>query len=118
MALIDQTQLSTLRELSAGDASFLISVIDAFLPQLREIPASLRQGVESGSETDSLAELAHSLKGSAGNVGAEDVYRICLAIEQHARAGEVAKLPQLVSELETAAASTHRAFEAEKTQLG
>lgn len=116
MALIDQKQLTNLRDLAAGDNSFLESVIDAFLPQLENIPGELSAALANG-ESQSIAELAHSLKGSAGNVGAEDVHQLCLSIEQLARDGNLGPVAELAGQLESAAAATHKAFEAEKAQL-
>jgi HPt (histidine-containing phosphotransfer) domain-containing protein len=106
VALIDDNQLRNLRDLAAGDDSFLISIIEAFLPQLVSVPGALREAFATG-EARTVAELAHSLKGSAANIGAEDVARLCLAIEHRARNGD----------LETAAAATRRAFEAERARL-
>jgi HPt (histidine-containing phosphotransfer) domain-containing protein len=117
VALIDQNQLSHLRELAAGDASFLASVIDAFLPQLERIPEELRQAAAQDTP-QAVAELAHSLKGSAGNVGAEDVSKLCLEIEQLARGGELDGVGSLIDELAAAARATHRAFEEEKARIG
>lgn len=117
MALIDQTQLSHLRELAAGDVSFLASVIDAFLPQLERIPEALRRAAAEDTP-QAVAELAHSLKGSAGNVGAEDVSKLCLTIEQLARGGDLDGVGALIDELAATARATHRAYEDEKARMG
>jgi HPt (histidine-containing phosphotransfer) domain-containing protein len=117
VALIDPVQFSKLRELAAGDDAFVAGVLDAFLPQLRAVPTALRRAVTDG-DAPAAAELAHSLKGSAGNVGAEDVAALCLEIERLARGGELAVLTALVDELESAAAATGRVFEAERARLG
>lgn len=116
MALINDNQLRNLRDLAAGDNSFLISIIEAFLPQLTNVPGALRAALAEG-EAPTVAELAHSLKGSAANVGAEDVARLCLAIERRARNGDLEPVSALIDELETAAAATGRAYEAERAQL-
>lgn len=116
MALIDQTQLSHLRELAAGDDSFLVSVIDAFLPQLERIPDALKAAVADDTP-QKVAELAHSLKGSAGNVGAEDVSKLCLAIEQLARDGDLDGVGPLIDELAATAEATRRAYEDEKARM-
>lgn len=116
VALIDQTQLSHLKDLAAGDDAFLASVIDAFLPQLETIPDALRKAAAE-STPQAVAELAHSLKGSAGNVGAEDVSKLCLAIEQLARAGEIDGVAPLIDELAAKAEATRRAYEDEKARM-
>lgn len=113
MALMDPTQLAKLRELAAGDDEFIASVIDAFLPQLSKVPPALRRALTDADER-AVVELAHSLKGSAGNVGAVEVARLCLAIENRARGGDLGGVPTLVDELDRAAAATHGALEAEK----
>lgn len=116
MALIDQSQLSHLKDLAAGDASFLASVIDAFLPQLGRIPEALRQAAADGTP-QAVAELAHSLKGSAGNVGAEDVSQLCLEIEQLARGGDLGGVGPLIDELTATARATQLAYEDEKARM-
>lgn len=115
MALIDHTQLTHLRELAGGDHEFVASVIEAFLPQLKATPPDLRRALDDG-DAHAVVELAHSLKGSAGNVGAEDVGRLCLAIERRARDGRLGEVPSLVEELEASAAATHDAYEAEQAR--
>ncbi len=117
MTLIDQTPLLRLRELAAGDDSFVVSVIDAFLPQLATTPGALREALAAGNGA-AVADLAHSLKGSAGNVGAEAVSRLSLRIEQLGRAGDLQAVPRLVDELESTAAETAQAFRAERAKLG
>lgn len=116
MALIDHAQLIRLRELAAGDGEFVANVIEAFLPQLRAISGELRRAMDGG-DPQAVVEIAHSLKGSASNVGAEDVARLCLSIEQLARNGELGGVPGLIAELETTAGATHRLYEAEKARL-
>lgn len=116
MALIDQSQLSHLRDLAAGDSSFLVSVIDAFLPQLERIPEALKQAAADDTP-QTVAELAHSLKGSAGNVGAEDVSKLCLKIEQLARGGGLDGVGPLIDELASTARATQRAYEDEKARM-
>ena len=117
MALIDHTQLLSLQELAAGDDTFLPSVIDAFLEQLGSIPGALREAV-AGAEAETAAELAHSLKGSAANVGAEDVSGLSRTVEHLARAGDLGEAARLLDELDSVAADTERAFAAAKAQLG
>ncbi len=117
MAIIYRAQLESLRELAAGDNSFVAAVIDAFLPQLESTPGALRKALAAG-DGQAVAELAHSLKGSAANVGAEDVSGLALRIEQLGRAGDLEAVPPLIDELASAAAAAGRAYRAEKASLG
>ncbi len=117
MAIIDRAQLSSLRELAAGDDSFVVAVIDAFLPQLESTPGDLRQALGQG-DAQAVAELAHSLKGSAANVGAMDVRDLALEIEQLGRAGDLQAVSPLIDRLASSADATALAYRDEKAKLG
>jgi len=116
VSLINQEQLDSLKQLAGDDVDFLVSVIDAFLPQLDTAPWKLREAL-ARADAQTLAEVAHSLKGSSSHVGAEGVSKLCLLIEKNARAGSLGGLAEVVDELTKAAAETCRLFEAEKARL-
>ncbi len=114
--LIEPIQFQSLCDLAAGDSDFILSVIDAFLPQLMTIPEHLDQAL-AGDDAEDAAKLAHSLKGSAANVGALDVSELCGSIENAVREGDLAAARPLAEELMTVARETHGAYEAEKARL-
>jgi two-component system sensor histidine kinase/response regulator len=117
VSLIEQTQFQALCDLAAGDNEFIVSVIDAFLPQLQKIPGELHQALVAG-DSDTLKKVAHSLKGSAGNVGAEDVSQLCRQIEEAGQDGNPEAATPFVYELVTVAKNTYDAYAAEKARLG
>lgn len=116
MPLIDTHQFESLCQLAAGDNEFINSVIDAFLPQLNRIPGEVREALAEGDGED-IARLAHSLKGSSANVGAQDVSEICRHLEKAAREGDLAAAGALADQLAEVARETRKAYEAEKARL-
>ena len=114
MELIDFERLDILRELAEDDPTFLNTVIDAFLPQLEEIPGALRGAFDRGN-VEELARHAHSLKGSASNLGAEAVRQICLEIEHGAREGSLDGLGAKIDALVKTCADTADYFAAQRT---
>ncbi|NKN31948.1 Hpt domain-containing protein [Marichromatium bheemlicum] len=80
MAHIDPEALSELRDLLGGELDAIVLTFAQQLPvqleRLEALPLS-----ECG-------ELAHAIKGSAGNIGATTLARAATTLEQAARAGE------------------------------
>jgi HPt (histidine-containing phosphotransfer) domain-containing protein len=102
-SLIEPDRLAGLRALSPGDGGqFFRRVVTAFRGQLESIPAEIRQAHER-SDRDSVARLAHSLKGSAGNLGAPSLIDLCKRLEKAAQSEEV-DCTELVAEVEALAA--------------
>ena len=60
-----------------------------------------------------LQKVAHSLKGSSGNLGLRQMTKICSALEKDLRSGSWDKVGKQVSELEVAFKRVRRAFEIE-----
>lgn len=115
MELIDFERLDILRELAEDDPTFLNTVIDAFLPQLTNITGDLRNAFER-RDADELARHAHSLKGSASNLGAEAVRALCLDIEHSARTGTLDGLGSTIDQLTQACADTAIYFSGQRTE--
>jgi len=78
-----------------GDADIVKIVIEAFLV---EIPGKIELLVKhtDAAEYSEAKQLAHAIKGAAGNIGAEDLYTKLLKIE-HAESGAAIndKVPDL-----------------------
>lgn len=55
--------------------------------------------------------VAHSIKGSCGNLGAMRLQAAAQQIEQLAKTGEVARAAPLLPEIQAAYAATHRALD-------
>ncbi len=60
---------------------------------------TLREAVEGG-DGRSVERTAHTLKGSAKNMGAVRMSEICAELEEAGRSGELARVPQQLDQLE------------------
>lgn len=92
-----------------GDRELLLEIIGLFL---RDAPAMLH-AVQLGAkrqDADTLAKSAHVLKGSAANFGVTPLYELARELEECAREGELAKVPELVGRLERAAETFEQAL--------
>jgi HPt (histidine-containing phosphotransfer) domain-containing protein len=81
-APIDPAVLGKLRRMqSAGGPDVVVEVIDLFLGMAPGRLDALRTAAEAGDAAE-LGRLAHTLKGSAAQVGAMGLWRLCLRIEE------------------------------------
>lgn len=112
--LLDRDRLDQLKALEAALGQPVIpEVIGVYLDDGPRRLDGLREALARGDAAD-LEGVAHSLKGSSGNVGARRVQELCLAIEERAKAGDVAAVGPLLERLEDAYAATRRALVAER----
>ncbi len=83
--LLDEAQLTALRELSSPGENFLAQLLRIFeaqsTPMIEQISLAIRQ-----QQARTLELLAHKLKGSASNLGALRLSEICHTLEHSARA--------------------------------
>ena len=100
----------------AGFSYLLPELLELFYGQvttyLQNIDLFLQQG-----ELQKLAEEAHSLKGTAGSVGATPLATAAGALEQQAATADRIMLQQLVTQLHQTAEETHKAIVIELTRL-
>ncbi len=54
-----------------------------------------------GEDFDELRRAAHSLKGSCGNIGAEQLQRTCASLEDNARLSQPEDIPELLQTVNT-----------------
>lgn len=99
--IIDPHAIDNLRALSPGDNDeFLREITGIFLDdtplRIRELEESLAAGDEG-----KFVRAAHSIKGSAANLGAVQVRAIAEALEHRSRADGLAGLAPLIGELIT-----------------
>jgi len=116
VSLIETNQFKSLCALAAGDDDFIVSVIDAFLPQLDRIPGEVREALAL-DDGEGVVRLAHSLKGSAANVGAQEVSEVCRSLEKAAYDGDLATARALAESLAVVARDTRKAYEAERARF-
>jgi HPt (histidine-containing phosphotransfer) domain-containing protein len=98
-----------------GGNPFAIKMIDLFISYCGEKVATARQAQVAGDLT-AVANAAHPIKSSAGNVGALRVQELATRLEQLARAAQAA-VPTPLAELEQAFAAACRVLEQRKAEL-
>lgn len=106
MNVLDQARLQDLREL-AGDE--LDPIIIVFLDRLEDQLAHIKQ---SSEDLTALAKQAHSLKGSAANMGADALAKWAAEVEESARKGQLEAIRQLLDSANSVFSDTFAAFAA------
>ena len=74
--LLNENTLHHLKLLGKGSDDFLDSVIQGFLSEGEQLLEAMKTALLK-REYATFKELAHTMKGSAGNVGAEALFQIC-----------------------------------------
>jgi len=95
--LIDQNQMERLNEWGGKDLQR--KMIELFLTHANERLGQIKQGA-SGGNAEMAETGAHTLKSSAGNVGAQRVQRLAQDAEGLAEAGQLEDLMELMPSLE------------------
>ncbi len=67
-----------------GDEELLSEVVELFIEEVPDILSKLKDALDSG-DWDSAAKLAHTLKGSSSNVGAESFASLALELEDDSK---------------------------------
>jgi signal transduction histidine kinase/CheY-like chemotaxis protein len=99
--VLDRAQFDHLCELQDDDdPDFICDLIDLFLLETPRRICEMRAAREAG-DCRTLAQVAHTVKGAAANFGARIVQRVCQHIEGLARAGKLAELEAVLSNLES-----------------
>ena len=99
-----------LLEMTDGDPEFEHELLATFRASAQNILARLRAALHSGVSTQIMRE-AHALKGASVNVGAMAISRCAGAIEEAARAGDVALAKEKARRLDTEEAALWAALE-------
>ena len=80
--------LSRLEEAFEDDAGGIADLLEMALETGKKHRAALEQGLASGDALV-VARAAHGIKGSAGTIGATDVYRLATELDASARTGDL-----------------------------
>jgi HPt (histidine-containing phosphotransfer) domain-containing protein len=97
---LDPDVIASLRELTPpGEPDVLTEVLQLFLADVPGRIGRLRQAWHASNAAE-VQRAAHSLKGSAGNIGAGDLLAVCRTIDDAAKAGELAQMVELVARLD------------------
>ncbi|MCU1347236.1 MAG: domain S-box protein [Acidobacteria bacterium] len=95
---IDARVIASLRELGRGSNDILREVSAIYLDDSPSRIAAIAATIEEGDAT-AMANAAHGLKSSSGNLGASGVRELCAAIEKLGRGGSVDGGAELLSQL-------------------
>ena len=111
-AVLDPAVIETLRQLTPpGEPDVLTEVLQMFLAEFPPRMNRLRIAWAS-QNIEEMYRAAHSLKGSAGNIGAERLMKVCSQLDEMGRSGDLANASPLVdalaSEFDKVAAEIHR----------
>jgi CheY-like chemotaxis protein len=107
---LDPEVLAGLREL--GDEELLAELAGMFFDDASSRLGELREAVEAG-DAAGVGRVAHTLKGSSGNMGATRMSEICAEIEESGASGDLARAPGLLEGLEEEFGRVRQALEAE-----
>ena len=113
--VLDQAALDSLLQAVGGDADFVDELVDTFLADVPQQLAELRAAVATGTAADAVRP-AHTLKGTAGSIGARAVEALSRSIEEGARTGSGDGLEAQVGELERALADLETALAGARTR--
>ena len=98
--VLDPAVIDTLRQLTPpGEPDVLKEVLQLFLGDVPSRINRLRAACTSGDPTE-VQRAAHSLKGSAGNIGAKDMLAICRQLDDRGKAGELSGAGPLLDSLD------------------
>ena len=109
--VIDPEAIANLRALSPDDGDvFLKEILTIFLEDTPVRISELRSSLTNG-KTDLFVRSAHSIKGSASNVGAAELRAIAELIEHQGRQTGPAGTESMIIELEAAFARAREALQ-------
>jgi HPt (histidine-containing phosphotransfer) domain-containing protein len=97
--VLDRAVTNTLRALTApGEPDVLAEVLNLFLDEVPGRMIRLRNAWAAGN-IEEVHRVAHSLKGSAGNIGARRLYGVCAQLDEKTKSGDLAGAAPLVDAL-------------------
>jgi two-component system sensor histidine kinase RpfC len=104
-AVINENALHQLTMLGQGKDNFLNLVIHGFISETEKLIEDMRIAVANRDYAE-LKELAHTIKGSAGNVGAEALHQLCGTIMQSSSAELQSTATELFRQVQSCFKST------------
>ncbi len=90
--------IEQLRQISEGDHEFEDDLLESYKSELEELLRQLKPLLEAGTDHESCVRLAHDVKGSSANVGAEGVRGVGKKMEDLAREGRYKDVLALLPE--------------------
>ncbi len=80
--------LERLEEAFEDDTTGIADLLEMALGTGEKHRRALEEGIAAG-DAEVVRRAAHSIKGSAGNIGAYEVMRLAAELDEHARAGDL-----------------------------
>ncbi|GAA6134826.1 hypothetical protein NBRC116188_16160 [Oceaniserpentilla sp. 4NH20-0058] len=90
MPCLDMAQIQELKDIMEDAFDDLVIT---YLHDCEQKLSSLDLAIKD-SESNKIAELAHSIKGASSNICATDLAELCKKVEDSGRADELAKVPE------------------------
>jgi len=113
-SVLNQGALARLRELSHPDEPGILGeLIDMFVSETPRQIDALRRAIREGNATV-LRRVAHTLKGSSGNLGADRLSIACGKLEKLTKDGVVDGAAELLADVETELREAEKHLIAEK----
>jgi HPt (histidine-containing phosphotransfer) domain-containing protein len=106
---IDEPTYDALLKMTGDDQAFVDDLVDTYLEDAVDQLAALDAAIDAG-DAAALTRPAHSLKSSSLNVGALDLGKLSLELEERGRAAQLDGAAERV-------ADAHRQFEAVRAAL-
>jgi HPt (histidine-containing phosphotransfer) domain-containing protein len=108
--IIDRAVIENLKEL--GGPEMFSELAEMFCDDATSSLRALREAAEGGN-THSVERIAHTLKGSSGNMGAKGMARICPELQDVGVSGDLSRALQLFDQLEEEFGRVSPALQAE-----
>jgi HPt (histidine-containing phosphotransfer) domain-containing protein len=97
--VLDPDVVDRLRQLTPpGEPDVLTDILHLFLDDVPRRIETLRAATAAGDAT-AVQRVAHSLKGSSGNIGARALYDVCRQLDDSAKSGDLARVGPLLDSL-------------------
>lgn len=88
-----------LYEITGGDEEFIAELLGDFLAQTPSLIAAIESAIAQG-DADTLGKAAHTLKGSARAIGADEFAAIALVLEQAGKQNNLSRAPETLQQLQ------------------
>ena len=107
---LDMELVGELREIMAEG---FVTLVDSYQRDSAQLLVSMQNALRAG-DRGQLRQLAHSLKGSASNLGVRRLSRLAAQLEKEAKAGELQEPESQVAALQTELQSVTELLQQEK----
>ncbi len=104
------------KERVQDDIELLLELLDIYSTDLKEKRPKIQEAVESGN-ADEVRALAHSLKGSSGNISAKALRETFMQLEEKGKVGDLTGAEDLVTEIDTKFATLEERIVSVKAEL-